>query len=78
MKVKELIKHLEKLDPEMDVVVDGYETGYDPIRDILQIEIVPTPDSKGWYDGEYQDADIKPISWLQDVKKAVYFPRSSM
>jgi len=39
MKVKELIKELEKENPEIDIVISGYEGGYDDINSICKIKI---------------------------------------
>ena len=76
MKVKELIEHLQQFDPEQIVVVDGYETGYDEIKEVTRISgLKKLPEGKAWYDGEYQEAS--PISWLQELTNAVYIPRSS-
>lgn len=77
MKIKDLIEKLQQFDPDMEVVVDGYETGYDYVKEIYKIPVIPTPDGKGWYDGELQDSDIKPISWLQDIEEVIYLPRRS-
>jgi len=77
MKVKELIEQLQKFDPEQMVVVDGYETGYDEIKEVQHItglSYYPKLD-KHWYDGEYQE--VKSLGWLQDYTSAVYLPRSS-
>jgi ABC-type Fe3+-hydroxamate transport system substrate-binding protein len=76
MKVKELIEILKKHDPEDIVVVDGYESGYDELKEVEYIAgLTKLPENKAYYDGEYQNA--RPISWLQDIKTAVYLPRSS-
>jgi hypothetical protein len=76
MKVRELIEQLQKFDPEEIVVVDGYETGYDELKEVEYVAgLKRLPDNKAYYDGEYQEASN--ISWLQDIKTAVYLPRSS-
>jgi CTP:phosphocholine cytidylyltransferase-like protein len=76
MKVKELIEQLQKHDPESIVIVDGYETGYDELKEVHYISgLKKLPENKAWYDGEYQKANS--LSWLQDLTNAVYFPRSS-
>ena len=76
MKVKELIEQLQKFDPEDIVVVDGYETGYDELREVEYLAgLKKLPADKPYYDGEYQEANN--ISWLQEIKTAVYLPRSS-
>jgi hypothetical protein len=39
MKVKELIQELQKLDPELLVVLAGYEGGVDELKNITQYKI---------------------------------------
>lgn len=48
MKIKELIKKLKEFDPELEVVVDGYEGGCDYPRSIDKIEI-----KKNYHNGSY-------------------------
>lgn len=60
MKVHELIDKLQKLDPEMKVVVNGYEGGYDEVEKILMGVRVKHNSKKKtedlWWLGEYEDA----------------------
>jgi hypothetical protein len=39
MKVKDLIQELQKLDPELLVVVAGYEGGVDEVKNLTQYKI---------------------------------------
>lgn len=77
MKVSELIENLKQFNPELEVVVDGYETGYDILKEISQIVVIPASKNKGWYDGEYRDIEENPLVWVHDIKEVVYLPRSS-
>lgn len=52
MKVKELIEALGTFDPELKVVVDGYEGGYDDL-DVPEIVGIKIDPSAEWYDGKY-------------------------
>lgn len=52
MTVRELINRLNNEDPDMLVLVDGYESGYDEINSI-NIENVSGPKKTDWWDGEY-------------------------
>lgn len=57
MKVKELIERLNKLDPEMLVLVSGYEDGFEPIyaRNISVMELIDGGKVKRhWWSGRYQ------------------------
>ncbi len=55
MTVKELIQRLAQYPPELRVVVQGYETGFNNITTLQQVPLRENPDA-AWYDGEY-DAD---------------------
>jgi hypothetical protein len=52
MKIKELIEQLKKYDPEMLVVVNGYEGGWDDIN-IIKEEILIEEENNPWYEGKY-------------------------
>lgn len=56
MKAKDLIAELQKLDPEMLVLVDGYEGGYAKPSATDQIEVCG-PFDRAWYYGEYDDCE---------------------
>ena len=71
MKVKELISILEKLDPELTVLVDGYEDGFDNIRSLQKIKVEPDNDKKE----KYWLGDYK-ISLADNAESAILIPRS--
>ncbi len=52
MTAKELIIELQKLLPDTQVVIRGYEDGYNDILELKTVKIKQVPDSN-WYDGEY-------------------------
>ena len=59
MKVKELIAILSSYDPETDVVVDGYESGYDDpdVRESrVEWDANPKTGERGetWWSGRHQ------------------------
>ena len=56
MKVKALIEELKKHDPDKQIVIRGYEDGYNDILKIYEINIFPNPGQKNWYCGEYEQA----------------------
>jgi hypothetical protein len=70
MKIKDLIKILEKEDPETLVLVDGYEGDYDTPKSIQIIEVFEMKDT-AWYYGNYK---LCPKEELLRIK-AVYLPR---
>jgi hypothetical protein len=55
MKIKELIEQLKKYDPEMLVVVRGYESGWDDIDiNIIKEQIlIELEYNDSWYEGKY-------------------------
>lgn len=91
MKVKDLIKELEQFNPEMEVVVDGYETGYDVVREAYPVKIFkPSNVEKAWYDGDYRCVGIgsemfpeHPINHNTgeqlpgEIVEVIYIPRNS-
>ena len=52
MTVKELIIEMEKLDPKMQVMVRGYEGGYNEVKKISMLEVVEQEEKLWWY-GDY-------------------------
>lgn len=58
MKVKELIEELSKQDPELCVLVRGYESGYNHTNFIEKSFVIPNPMKKinYWWEGEFEVA----------------------
>lgn len=56
MKVKELIEHLQLMQPEMRVVVDGYECGYDEVYCSRTAIVTPNSTHRHW-EGEFADCE---------------------
>lgn len=54
MTVKELIDYLSKENPDIEVLVDGYEEGFDPIGHIHHKFVKPHSDP-AWYYGKYEE-----------------------
>jgi len=53
MKIKELIEKLQQFDPELMVMVDGYEDGYDdPI--VGPVKKLKLNENAEWYNGKYE------------------------
>ena len=75
MKVKELVARLATEDPEMRIVVDGYECGYDELDVVCFTKIKPNlnKEDKGW-EGEFDEVVD---SHKSDTEVALYFPRKS-
>ena len=54
MTVKELTEYLANINPDIEVVVNGYEDGYDPIGHLHQKFIKPYS-NPAWYYGKYEE-----------------------
>lgn len=55
MKIFELIERLQQFPPDLDVLVEGYETGFDPIH-ALEIRAVELSATAEDWDGEFEEA----------------------
>ena len=55
MKVKELIEKLKSCDPELMVVVNGYEGGVNEAENAAQVKIKLDKNPE-WYYGTHEDA----------------------
>ena len=61
MIVSELIAALQSYPPDAQVMVLGYESGYDDVTEVREINIVPE-ENPAWYNGRYGDAPSKRAS----------------
>lgn len=55
MKVSEFIDVLKTMPADAQVLVQGYEDGYDNIKTVRQIPVVKNPKNHDW-SGEYDDS----------------------
>ena len=70
MTVKELIDQLASEDPNMRVVIQGYEQGYDEVHELEYAHIVQSTDKhRPWWNGEFNQTTDK------SSEKALLFPR---
>lgn len=56
MIVKELIEKLQQLPTDTRIIIRGYEDGYNDILSLIPRMIIPHPDQKADYYGEYVTA----------------------
>jgi len=56
MTAKELIRELNKLPPDMQIIIRGYEDGYNDILRLIPRMIIAHSEQKADYYGEYSDA----------------------
>lgn len=74
MKVKELIQKLSQCDPEMRVVVDGYEQGFDEPDNVRYVNMIPNPTKKDW-EGEFEEVLLN--NDIKGAELALLLPRKS-
>ena len=73
MKIKELIEKLSQEDPEMRVVVTGYECGYDELQELITVGISKNLNKKDkWWEGEFHEAPK-----INSFETALLLPRKS-
>ncbi len=63
MTVRELTEYLLRIDPDMEVVVNGYEDGFDPIAGVHQKFVKPYSNPQ-WYYGKYEEGTQKLVLLL--------------
>lgn len=54
--VQDLIDALQQYPPDMPLIVNSYEVGYDPVTHLETTPIAHMPDRE-WYQGIYERAD---------------------
>lgn len=59
MTIHELIESLKRYPPGMQVVVKGYEDGFNDIDTIKQVSIILNTNEEWWY-GAHSDSKDKP------------------
>jgi len=72
MTKKELIEKLSEYPDDMLILVDGYESGFDDVKDIYPIEAVlvqPEPEKSSWFSGRYEKIEI--LELYDELKKIV-------
>jgi hypothetical protein len=65
MKVKDMIKLLSTAPPDAILVIDGFETGYDEVRNLTYINVTKDLDRDpmtGFLDGEFYLAGEEEVS----------------
>jgi hypothetical protein len=77
MKVKDLISLLEKEDGDKRVIVNGYEGGFDELKELKYVCITPNPDKQKepknlWYLGDFEEC-----IFTDGEEMAILFPRTS-
>ena len=55
MKVPELIAQLQQLPADLEVLVEGYETGFDPIH-ALEVRMIERNAAAEEWDGEFEES----------------------
>ncbi len=66
MTVTELMKKLSEFPGDMDVLVNGYETGFDHIKTVCLQKVTMRKDGD-WFNGEFDEVDKS----ADDTRQAV-------
>ena len=56
MTVNELIEKLKTFNPNLPVIINGYERGYNDLENVNQIEIILNVNHE-WYYGKHEDVN---------------------
>ena len=73
MIVKELIEKLQELDPNLPVLVDGYEGGCNDLKELSEIEVIRDVNTQ-WYYGAHEKVKSLHQTVLQEFAKDQKFP----
>ena len=57
MTAKELIQKLQEVAPETQIVIRGYEDGFNNIQKFIERKIVPHSKQKADYYGEFEETE---------------------
>ena len=79
MNVRQLIEKLKEHPPEMRVIVDGYEGGYNDLESLKTTQIrLNVHDKDEWWTGRHDDADY-PLKFVANkdgaIETALLLPR---
>jgi len=66
MTVKELIKILETMPQDALVITEGYEDGYDAVKDVSVICVTENP-QKDWWNGKYIELEKEKEEFMRAV-----------
>ncbi len=77
MNVKDLIQVLSTLPKDAEIIVDGYETGFDSVHELQQIHVVQVKNPED-FDGQYQlESELNDHGWYltaeqkQDIAETI-------
>lgn len=77
MDVKGLIQLLSTLPQDAEIIVDGYENGFDSVHELQKMQVVQVKNPED-YDGQYQlESDLNEVSFhltsaqKQDIKETI-------
>lgn len=73
MRVKDLIIELQKLNPELMVVVDGYEGGVSELKIVGEITVELNKNNEWWW-GEHDECDPN----NDEAVTVCYLPRNEV
>lgn len=79
MTVKDLIKALLLLPKDAEIMVEGYENGFDSVHELQQIQVVQVKNPED-FNGQYQfESDLNDSDWYltaeqkQDITETIQY-----
>ena len=75
MKVSELIEILNGCNPDLPIVLDGYEGGLDELGEVETIQIFKDVNLDVGYYGNHEEASGASIKAEWNTHTAIYLPR---
>lgn len=77
MRVIDLIERLQQFDPELPVLVEGYEGGCNDMGNVFEIDIIRDANSE-WYYGAHEKVKDLAENVIQDFAKEGKFPTKGL
>lgn len=72
MKVSELIQKLHQVDPNLEVVIRGYEGGVNKVENISKPLAVAENFYQAWYYGKHEVVDVIPEDVLETKRHRIF------
>jgi len=69
MKIRDIIDQLSQFDSDMEVVVNGYEDGFDSIKSISIIPVVLNYNTEKDYYGAHSSFSVEELKKRPDLKE---------
>lgn len=77
MIIKEMIEILQKLDPNLPILLNGYEGGCNDLKDLTEIQVIRDVNLE-WYYGAHEKVKSLHQTVLQEFAKDQKFPTTGV